>query len=245
MLHPIELDPYAALPFSGYLCEVTNKPETYWSLMHFLEAEKYRGIDDQYRRYLLSIRDTEDFRLETAGVPVAAPALAQWGEVRERAIHAGLFMQFAQHKDTLAQVLLSDNFECRAEAISAARDRIVERVTSTEPWRRVLFIGAQGDEFNCESLGLVFSHIFSKRQPDEISALVEPGVGFVVAKYAQRNLIPYRATECSAEKIEEAVERASHVFQIGSDDEVGEHVLTAFQLAQSKGKTAHKLSREH
>jgi hypothetical protein len=245
MLHPIELDPYAELPFAGYVCEVTNQPETYWSLMHFLEAEKYRGVDDQYRRYLLSIRNTEDFRLETAGIPVPDAALEQWRAVRERAIHAGLFMQLAQNKDSLAQVLFSDSFECRAEAIRAARDRIVERVASPEPWRRVLFIGSQTDAFNCESMASVFDHIFSKRQPDEIAALIEPGVGLVTAKYAQTHYIPFRASDSATASIVEAIERSSHVFQIGHDDEVGDRIRSAFQCAQEMGKTAHKLEGMH
>lgn len=244
-MQSIELDPYAELPFTGYLDEITNQPESYWSLMHYLEAEKYRGLDDQYRRYLLSIRDTEDFKLETAGVPVAGEALENWRQVREMAIHAGLFMQLSQNKESLAHVLLSDSFECRADAICVARDRIVDRVASTDPWLRVMFIGAQSDAFNCESLASVFDHIFSKRLPDEISALVEPGVGFVASKYAQINYIPFRASHCTMENIADAVDRASHVFQIGSDEEVGEHVRSAYALALDKGKTVHKLGRKH
>lgn len=241
-MHPIELDPYANLPFAGYLCEITKQPEIYWSLMHFLEAEKYRGIDDQYRRYLLTMRETEDFRLETAGVPVAGAALEQWREVRERAIHAGLFMQFAQNKDALAQILLSDNFECRSEAIRAARDRIAERLASPDPLRRVLFIGAQSED-DGDALTPVFNHIFSQRQPDEICALIEPGVGFAAAQYAQNNFIPFRATACVTADIAEAIARASHVFQIGSDEDVSEHVLNAFVQAQDLGKTTHKFGR--
>lgn len=240
-MQSFELDPYAELPFAGYLCDITKHPETYWSLMHFLEAEKYRGVDDQYRRYLLSIRDTDDFRLETVAIPISEQAQESWRQVREKAIHTGLLMQFTQNKDHLAGVLLSDSFECRAEAIRVARDRIIERISSQNPWLRVLFIGAQGERFNSQSLASVFDHIFSQRQPDEILTLIEPGVGYAAAKYAQDNLIPFRASDCTPLNIENAIERASHVFQIGCDNEVGEHVFAAVQRAKELGKTVHML----
>jgi len=240
-VHTFELDPYAELPFAGYLCDITKHPETYWSLMHFLEAEKYRGVDDQYRRYLLSIRDTDDFRLETVAIPVSEEAQVIWRQVREKAIHTGLLMQFAQNKDHLAGVLLSENFECRADAIRVARDRIIERISSDSPWLRVMFIGAQGERFNSQSLASVFDHIFSQRLPDEILAVIEPGVGYAAAKYAQEHLIPFRACDCTPVNVENAIDRASHVFQIGCDSEVPVHVLSAVKRAKEQGKTVHTL----
>jgi hypothetical protein len=241
-MHSFELDPYAELPFVGYLCDISKHPETYWSLMHFLEAEKYRGVDDQYRRYLLSIRNIDDFKFETSAIPTSEEAKESWRQVREKAIHTGLLMQFSQNKDHLAGVLLSDSFECRSSAIRVARDRILERVSSKNPWLRVLFIGSQGARFTINSLTSVFDHIFSQRLPDEILALIEPGVGYAAAKYAQESLTPFRAFDCAPASITNAVERASHVFQIGCDNEVDEHVITAVQRAKEQGKTVHILS---
>lgn len=65
---PPVFDPYEHRPFQGYMCSEGRQVETYLSLMHFIEAEKFRGLDEGYRRYILSIEDRDDFILETAGI---------------------------------------------------------------------------------------------------------------------------------------------------------------------------------
>lgn len=237
-------DPYDQIPFAGYLSDIDGQPETYWSLMHFLEAEKMRGVDDQYRRYLLELRDRDYFVMETACIGQSIRR-EDWSEVRASVIYAGLMMQLAQNKEALQHSLLADSFQCEAEIITEVRASLLERLRDPEPLRRVLFVGT-GQEQNAQ-INSLFDHIFMKRKPDEIITFAEPGVCTAAAKYAHAHYIPFRAfslQEDLSAVAQDAVSRSSHVFQIGADDSATPITKIAFDLACQTKKTAHQLAWE-
>lgn len=237
-------DPYVELPFDGYLCDLAGKPERYWSLMHFLESAKLSGVDDQYRRFLLSIRDRDDFQLETTGISCIALNIERWQAVRLQAIYAGLFMQLAQNKSELQPILLSENFTCAASPIVSARGELIERLTSPDPLRRILFLGLERPVDNV--IFSAFDKIFAKRKPDEIIVLGSSGLSFAASRYAHEHYIPIRVVGSECENaVQAALEKASHVFQIGEDQEVSELTITAYSLAGSLQKPTFKMKWEH
>lgn len=238
-------DPYDEIPFTGYLSDHDGKPETYWSLMHFLEAEKVKGVDEQYRRYLLDLRDRTHFVMETACIGQAIRR-TDWPEVRGAAMFAGLMMQLSQNKQRLHDIILADDFQCPAEAITAVRNRLLDRLQDPEPLRRVLFVGTSKEQSS--TIDALFDHIFTKRKPDEIISFVEPGVATAAAKYAHKHYIPIRTFSLGDDLsavAQDAVSRCSHVFQIGADDTASPITRIAFDNACQTQKTTHKLPWEH
>lgn len=233
-------DPYAERPFVGYRCPITGNPESYWSMMHFVEAEKLRGVDNDYRAYILGLRDRDDFILETAGVAAQFEPSACWVENRLRALYAGLYMQLVQSKDSLMPFIMDERCEYPSPAIKQARDAIVERLASPEPWRRVLFLG-QG-EVSDQVTG-VLAHIFSNRNPDELFILNESGVAGTVEQYAHDNYIPIRILEGDAASFspKDFLGRLSHVFCLGSLDAASESARRTYDAASEEGLNIHQV----
>ncbi|MAG65029.1 MAG: hypothetical protein CMK74_04040 [Pseudomonadales bacterium] len=233
-------DPYAELPFAGYSCPVSGNQENYWSLMHFVEAEKLRGVDDDYRAYVLGLRDREDFILETAGVAAQFDPGEFWVANRQRALYAGLYMQLVQNKDTLMPTIIDDEVEYPSPGIKHARNAIVERLASREPWRRVLFMG---QEKQSDRVPGILDHIFTNRMPDEMFILNEPGVSRTVEQYAHDNYIPIRIfgdfPPSSSSK--DILGSLSHVFFLGSHADASESARRTYEAASAQGMNIHQV----
>ena len=241
-------DPYQPLPFKAYglFDGASVEQETCASLMHYVEAEKFLGVDEQYRRFILSIQDTEDFMLETAGVSQARRR-QDWFQVRDRLIRAGAWMQLVQHKDHLCDRLLAGELSCKLGPINDAIASIRERLMSDEPLRKVLITGAV--EFtNQETVFAMLDSIFARRQADEIIVTDEMGVGRLAARYAHHHYIPIRVVGDTAENDEAALEivlsHASHVFVATHNGQSSRFADTCFVAASEAGKIAHKVQLE-
>ncbi|WGK63396.1 hypothetical protein QAO71_17800 (plasmid) [Halopseudomonas sp. SMJS2] len=232
-------DPYAEIPFVGYRCPVKGNPESYWSMMHFVEAEKLRGVDDEYRAYILGLRDRDDFILETAGVAAQFEPSAYWVENRLLALYAGLYMQLVQNKDKLMPIIGDEEYEYPSPALKQTRDSIVERLASPEPWRRVLFLGQGEDSVQVSG---IMDHIFSNRNPDEIFILNEPGTSDAVERYAHDNYIPIRILGIDASySSKEFLGKISHVFCLGSLDAASESARSAYDSVSAEGMKIHQV----
>lgn len=233
-------DPYAELPFVGYRCPISGNPETYWSFMHFVEAEKLRGVDDDYRAYILGLRDRDDFILETAGISAQFEPSEFWVEGRRQALYAGLYMQLVQNKDSLMPIIIDEGFESPSPGIKHARDAIVDRLGSPEPWRRVLFLG-QGEE-SARVTGIL-DHIFSNRNPDEMFMLSEPGIADAVEQYAHDKYIPIRilGVDAARHSPEDLLGSLSHVFFLGSLGSASESARCTYEAALAQGLNIHQI----
>ncbi|MCT7340366.1 hypothetical protein N5K55_04850 (plasmid) [Pseudomonas aeruginosa] len=186
--------------------------------MHFIEAEKFRGLDEGYRRYILSIEDRDDFILETAGITqgVRRP---DWDEIKAPMVRAGLWMQLVQHKDSMVPLVTHPGCECPVGLVNEAIQEIYERLHSGDPLRKVLLAGDDSpDALRNSSFDEVLDHIFNVRQPDEVIVSADGGVSMRSAAYAARRYIPLRflpRAQSAAEFAENAISQATHVFLLG------------------------------
>lgn len=241
-------DPYQPLPFKAYglFDGVQVEQETCASLMHYVEAEKFLGVDEQYGRFILSIQEKEDFMLETAGVSQARRR-QDWFDVRERLIRAGAWMQLVQNKDELCDRLLAGELVCNLGPINDAMASIRERLLSDDPLRKVLITGAV-DFTDQAAVFAMLDSIFARRQADEIIVTAELGVGRIAARYAHQHYIPIRVvgdtTESDESVLELVLTHASHVFVATHHGQSSPFADTCFEAAAEAGKFAHKVQLE-
>jgi hypothetical protein len=244
----ITFDPYDALPFLSYGEDSGSDFELdrCLSLMHFVEAEKFIGVDDQYRRFIMRIEDKEDFLLETAGVSQARRR-QDWTHVRERLIRAGAWMQLVQNKDSMLHLLMDDQLVCDLAPINEAFDSIRQRLLRCEddPLRQVLVAGNTTFDDRDAVFGMLDS-MFANRQPDELLIGTEPGVARFVASYARAHYIPLRVVGRGGEtdSIEEAMRFASHVFVATHTGEGSSFADSCYAAAIESGKIAHTVQLE-
>ncbi|HFH4381204.1 TPA: hypothetical protein ACGJWY_001548 [Pseudomonas aeruginosa] len=240
---PPIFDPYEHRPFQGYMCSEGRQVETYLSLMHFIEAEKFRGLDEGYRRYLLSIEDRDDFILETAGITqgVRRP---DWDEIKAPMVRAGLWMQLVQHKDAMVPLITHPGCECPVGLVNEAIQEIYERLHSGDPLRKVLLAGDDSpNALRSSSFDEVLDHIFNVRQPDEVIVSADGGVSMRSAAYAARRYIPLRflpRVQSAGEFAKNAISQATHVFLLGTNGQAS-FAQAAYDLACETGLVAHQV----
>lgn len=238
-------DAYEAIPFHSYRAFNAGcvTLEHCRSLMHFIEAEKFVGVDEQYRRFVLSIEDRDDFLLETAGVSQGC-LRKDWVQKRDRLIYAGVWMQVVQNKERLLAPLLAGELTSDLkpinDALAAVRNRILD--SGDDPLRQVLVSGCT--EYQNEST--VFSMldaVFANRKPDELLIRCEAGVSEHVARYAHANYIPLRVIglNTDVDELEEVSKYASHVFIATPNDTASGFASRCYEVAVQAGKVAHML----
>ncbi|MBM3105671.1 hypothetical protein IIE18_11020 [Pseudomonas sp. V1] len=241
---PPVLDPYEFRPFQGYPCGKGLQVETYLSLMHFIEAEKFRGIDEGYRKYLLSINDRDDFILETAGITQGVRR-DDWDEIKGPMARAGLWMQLVQHKDALAPIITHPECNSDIRLVETAIQEICSRLYSGDPLRKVLIVGDESAEAcSPNSFRGVLDHIFGARRPDEVIVSSGPGIAALSAEYAAQNYIPLRTIPCvdsEAEFAKAATGAATHVFFLVTEGGASSFAQAAFDLACETGLVAHQV----
>lgn len=215
--------------------------------MHFIEAEKFLGVDDRYRRFLLQLDDREDLLLETAGVSQAMRR-ADWSAVRDRLIRAGVWMQLVQNQDALLGRLMAGELTCDLQPINTALQTIRTRIATrpTDPLRQVLIAGptAHTDK---DRIYRLLNSMFSNREPDELLLIAEPGACEHVASYARDRYIPMRVFARDAAgklDIEGIVAISSHTYVLNLDGSASEAAEACYSAADSAGKTAHRVDLE-
>lgn len=234
------LDPYALAPFSAYpdMAEASFVPEVYPTLMHFIESEKYRGVDDSYRRFINRIESIEDFKLETMCAP---PELRRqdWEQVRSSLIRAAVWMQLTTHKSSaLGEQYLRTDDLTGVDLIDDEIRSVRTALFREEPMRRVLFCGAPevSDE---QAVNRVIDDIFTNRQPDEIIVFAEPGVARIAANYAAARYIPIQV-HTPGPAMAEAIRATSHLFLLTADGQATEASHMAVAAAKESGKVVHE-----
>lgn len=241
-------DPYAGLPFVGYRRPGSQHPETYVSLMHFVESEKFRGVDESYRQYLLTISDPEDFLFETAGVTQGIRR-EDWDSIKVAMIRAGMWMQLIQNQAECAGSLLKPGCTTPIELITHVAELTYIRLVKAnheegEQLRRVVLAG---DCSLCdEAVSTLFDQIFVNRMPDEIYVAAESGLSVLAEEFCIRHYIPIRVFEFGGSTPEqaaaEALIKATHVFSIGQTDQSDSaFAQCVMEMASASGKPAHRI----
>ena len=243
-------DPYEEIPFLAFGA-VTGEPrhslEHCRSLMHFIEAEKFLGVDDRYRRFLLRLSDREDLLLETAGVSQAMRR-ADWAVVRDRLIRAGVWMQLVQNQDALLGRLMAGELSCDLQPINTALQNIRTRIAArpTDPLRQVLIAGPTVATDQSRIYRLL-NAMFSNREPDELLLIAEPGGCEHVATYARERYIPMRvfARDTAGQlDIDGIVAIASHTYVLTLEGTASEAAEACYAAANAAGKTIHRVDLE-
>lgn len=242
----ITYNPYEQIPFNGYRSDAQPLGERFLSLMHFIESEKFRGVDERYRSYLLTLDDPIDFRLETAGV-AQCQRRTDWDDVKGSLIRAGMWMQLVQHQETLRDQLLrpdcSTGIQLIDDAANAIYTRLVAANSEPDQLRRVVITGDTTS--HASAIFDLLNQIFSSRLPDELYVADEGGVALLAQKYALNHYFPIRifAGASPDELATQALERATHVFSIGAGEcPDSEFAVAVLARASEQGKTSHHIS---
>jgi hypothetical protein len=241
-------DPYAALPFVGYRRPGSSQLETYVSLMHFVESEKFRGVDESYRQYLLTINDPEDFLFETAGVSQGIRR-ADWDSIKVAMIRAGMWMQLVQQQAELKDSLLQPGCTTPIELITHVAELTYTRLVNAnhvegEQLRRVVLAGDCA--LNDQGVFTLFDQIFVNRKPDEIYVAAESGLSVLAEEYCIQHYIPIRVFELAGTTPEltaaEALLKGTHVFSIGQTDQSDSaFARCVMEMAANCDKPAHSI----
>lgn len=243
-----DFDPYIELPFNAYLDLASPQAhqDNCLSLMHFIEGEKFLGVDAQYRKFIHRIQERDDFMLETAGVSQARRR-SDWADVRHQLITAGVWMQLVQNKDALVPLVLEGTVSCSLGPIDDAIKAVRNRLLSDDPLRKVLIVGDDGFD-DREVVFAMLDAVFSSRLPDELLVTRENGVSRFAAEYAHKRYIPLRivssVSASPAETVDQAVTAATHVFLATSMGAASSIAQGCFEAATEAGKIAHSVQLE-
>ena len=242
-------DPYRVIPFRGYKSASQPLGDHCVSLMHFIESEKYRGIDDSYRQYLLTLTDHEDFTLETIGVGQAVKR-HDWEEVKGAMFRAGFWMQLFQRVDEMRPYLLQPNCQTGIPLLDGAAWDVYQRLTeSTTPGNELRRVVIAGDvEANPTGLLEQLNQLFSVRLPDEVVVTTESGVADLVHDYCLSKYLPVRCISVGDSRldlaVDQALNKATHVFVFSQNEastsKFAEDLLDA---ATAAGKISHRIAR--
>lgn len=238
-------DPYEFVTFTGYPSAQHSLGEPYFSLMHFIESEKFRGVDEDYRSYLRTLEDPIDFRLETVGVAQCRHR-ADWDGVKINLIHAGLWMQLVQRQEELRERVLipecSTGIRLIDEAARSIYKRLIEANKPEEALRRVILAGDPG--LTPAVIRGMLDGIFQSRLPDEIYLRAGDDVARVASDYATSRYIPIRMFEAGevGEVAEGMLLKGSHVFTFGREQApVCSFAQAVLDLSTRQGKVVHHI----
>lgn len=224
MSNMIRFDPYDALPFFGYIDASTGRQERCHSLAHFYHSERLRGVDEQYRRYLMQLEDPELFILEVEDVGIAYGDRDGWDSLQANALYAGVYMQAIANRGAYAKLINATSqlgiADCPFSGLLAeAMGRFITDLSERANRLRVCFIGQCSDsEFatNCMQV------IFAQNQPQCLFAVEDDGCADLISRYGQR--VGSAFTQIESGMSEEAIadniqRRCSHVFKFSSPNE--------------------------
>lgn len=243
-----ELNHYDAIPFFGFRSSVSKmmgsfvERDRYFSLMHFIETEKFRGVDEQYRRYLVSLTDTQELVMETAGVS-GGMRRPDWESIRDRLIRCALWFQLTQNKDLLLPRYLNPaGIYCDEPLIQNQIDFIRAHISSGKPLKRVLICCLE--TATPSAVHSIVAKLFEENLPDELVLLEGQSSCNFSQELALSNYIPTRLHDAKKDDLAELVEGyLSHVIVLGTGP-MPDLVQEVFSAAQVQGHTCHFLSGE-
>lgn len=218
----ITFDPFERMPFQGYIEQDTGRQAQYLSLAHFIHSERFRGVDDHYRGYLLRLDDMELFQLEVEGIGQTSSDCEDWVRNKQRLIYAGIFMQAVANRERYVELLspgvaLSVAACSYSDDLAEAMGAFIHDVSATQDKLKVAFVGACTDmDFTRACLNV----IFAKRLPQCLFAIEDDPCSMSISRYARESATAFSLLDAalSAEAIaDNLARRATHVFQFVGD----------------------------
>lgn len=214
----ITFDPFERLPFRGYIEPGSGRQAYYLSLAHFIHSERFRGIDDQYRSYLLRLEDIELFRLEVDCIGQTGVDSEDWAQNKHRLLYAGIFMQAIANRDRYGELLqageaLSVAASSYTDELAIAMGEFIHDVKGSQDKLKVAFIGACSDRAYAKECLEV---IFAKRLPQCLFAIEDDPCSMGISCYARESATAFVLLDAalSAEVIaDNLARRSTHVFQ--------------------------------
>lgn len=235
----ITIDPFERMPFLGYIEQVSGRQTKYLSLAHFVHSERFRGVDEHYRGYLLRLDDMELFQLEVEGIGNISADSDDWVRNKQRLIYAGIFMQAVANRERYVELLgagveLAVAASSYSDELAEAMGTFIHDVSATQDKLKVAFAGACSDmSYAKECLEV----IFAKRLPQCLFAIEDDPCSMTISCYARESATAFALLDASlsAEAIaDNLARRTTHVFQF-----VGEGSsplsMEAVALAASSG----------
>lgn len=196
------LSPYDIIPFTGFRtpCDPYAPPasarlfederETYLSLMHWFESEKFRGITERYRRYLLMVPDPALVQMEASGFS-STHRRADWDSVRARVVLCGLFFLFQSNPDLFLAFRQAAAIRSDDELVSKALASLKAAFTDGQAAKRIhAMVAGPGDYTAPIDVHHRLDGVFEKARPFSVLVTGETGVGHAAEAWALRHYIP-------------------------------------------------------
>ena len=220
----ITFDPFATMPFTGYIDPSTGRQERYLSLAHFVHSERLSGVDERYRKYLLNLDDPELFRLEVDGVGFTGGDRPDWEALRPRLMYAGIFMQALSNREHYGQLIANaaqlSIAHCSFSSDAAlAMGQFIDDLQAPQDKLKVVFLGGCVDQ---DYVSSCLEVIFAKRSPQCLLALEDDGCASCISAFARRHGSPFSmlSSSLSEQALAESIRlRCTHVFHfVGQND---------------------------
>lgn len=234
-------DPYEVMPFHGYMEQDTGRQARYLSLAHFIHSERFRGVDEHYRTYLLRLEDAELFRLEVDGIGQIGSDSQDWSHRKSRLLYAGIFMQAVAHRDRYSQLLacgsgLSVASSSYSDDLARAMGEFIKDVSTPQEKLKVAFAGSYGDlEYAQGCLKIIFAN----RLPQCLFAIEHDPCSQMISDYARDTATAFTLLDAGLTEdalAENIGRRATHIFRFmgGNDDCLSARALA---IAEQAGAT--------
>ncbi|WP_162893432.1 hypothetical protein [Pseudomonas savastanoi] len=234
-------DPYEVMPFHGYIEQETGRQARYPSLAHFIHSERFRGVDEHYRTYLLRLEDAELFRLEVDGIGQVGGDSQDWSRRKGRLLYAGIFMQAVAHRDRYSQLLshgarLSVASGSYSDDLARAMGDFISDVSTPQEKLKVAFAGSCVDQGYADGCLKI---IFANRLPQCLFAIEHDACAQVISDYARETATAFILLDSSLTEdalAENIGRRSTHIFRFvgGDDDCLSARILA---IAEQSGAT--------
>lgn len=197
------------LPFHGYRqIRATGgfergTPESYSTIEHFYQSEKFRGVDESFRKFIMSLPTAREARKAARKRIDVRP---DWEQIRNRVMATGIWFKLLEH-DRYSQALLAN--PQLAEDAYAFRDHYwgdLRKDVSIGFYRRILLdyrerrrngimrvvITGSSSFTNQELFNDALRVLFKRRIPDEILINCDRGTDAMAERWAISHCIPVR-----------------------------------------------------
>lgn len=211
MANTFSFDTQETLPFHGYRTPLDNgsgfergPAEIYPSLEHFYQSEKFRGVDEGYRRLIISLPTAREAR--KAGN--RHEGREDWNDVRERVMACGMWFKMREYRLWRRQLLVRANagyiagsysfkdkfwIERTGDDALSRYDRLLLSVLSRMRGKsmRVLVTGSR--EFsNAFLFSTKLDSLLSRTTPDEVVIACARGADSMAEQWAMSRLLPVK-----------------------------------------------------
>lgn len=236
-----EYNPTKALPFAGYSTGPGEQPDQYLSLVHWIQSEKFRGVDEYLRRYLIGIDDLEILQLEVDGINERF-VRPDWSEVESRIVECGVWFQMLANHKLYSDLMAADELSCPDDEVS---NSILSFYNAQDDgYMRVGIVGPN-DFSDHQFIRESFSHIFSSNSPKLVYTFGQPGAAWMAERWALENYVPAIRLNAASEHDLVALmsEQATHLIDYSRNSNRTSLVKAVLDAFERQGKPARRIFR--